>query len=126
MSSIKSQIIQIVNRIPVGKVMYFGQIGKLIVNKNQEESMIGSFVGVSGQVVGFVLSGMPQEEWSLLPWHRVVAKDGYISSLKLGTKGLIQKQLLLEENVSIIEDHVDMVKHLFEETTSDFTSDFLF
>jgi alkylated DNA nucleotide flippase Atl1 len=131
MPSVKAQIIEIVNKIPVGKVMYFGQIGKLILNKSQmnndkcdlispahwlsNELRYSSFAGVSGQVVGFVLSGMPQEEWSLLPWYRVVAKDGYISSLKLGAKGLIQKQLLLDEGVFITEDHVDMHKHLFEE-----------
>lgn len=114
MATIKIQIIQIVNQIPMGKVMYFGQIGKLVVNKNQTQEVSESFVGVSGQVVGFILSGMAQEEWNLLPWHRVVAKDGYISSLKLGAKGLIQKQLLLSENITVIEDHVDMTKHLFK------------
>jgi alkylated DNA nucleotide flippase Atl1 len=136
MPSIKAQIIEIINKIPSGKVMYFGQIGKLIVNKNfdsndnlkQSESAKGmttklaevQFTGVSGQVVGFVLSGMPSLEWNLLPWHRVVAKDGYISSLKLGAKGLIQKQLLLDEKVEITEDRVDMTKHLFEDSGADF------
>jgi methylated-DNA-protein-cysteine methyltransferase related protein len=114
MPSIKAQIIEIVNKIPCGKVMYFGQIGKLIVNKNQEVSLVNAFAGVSGQAVGFALSGMPQSQWNLLPWHRVVAKDGYISSLKLGAKGLVQKQLLLDEGVSIIEDRVDMIKHLYD------------
>jgi alkylated DNA nucleotide flippase Atl1 len=98
MSKIKSQIVKIVNNIPEGKVMNFG--------------MIGEIIGISGQVVGFMLSGMPQSEWGALPWHRVVAKDGYISSLKLGAKGLLQKQLLLNESVEIIEDHVNMSKHL--------------
>jgi methylated-DNA-protein-cysteine methyltransferase related protein len=101
MPNIKSQIIEIVNTIPEGKVMNFG--------------MIGDMIGISGQVVGFMLSGMPQSEWETLPWHRVVAKDGYISSLKLGAKGMIQKQLLLEENVEIIEDHVNMANHLFRQ-----------
>jgi alkylated DNA nucleotide flippase Atl1 len=122
MKSIKAQIIEIVNKIPHGKVMYFGQIGKLIVNQKQmemnqkpnKEQINEQFTGVSGQVVGFMLSGMPQEQWQLLPWHRVVAKDGYISSLKLGAKGLIQKQLLLEEGVTIVDDRVDMAIHLFE------------
>jgi alkylated DNA nucleotide flippase Atl1 len=127
MPSIKAQIIEIVNKIPIGKVMYFGQIGKLVVNQNQSfhlqpnqktatniDKNTKDFVGVSGQVVGFMLSGMPQDQWNLLPWHRVVAKDGYISSLKLGAKGLIQKQLLLSENVSIVDDKVDMAIHLFE------------
>lgn len=114
MPSIKEQIIKIVNKIPPGKVMYFGQIGKLIVNKNQEQNLIDIYAGVSGQVVGFVLSGMPADQWDLLPWYRVVAKDGFISSLKLGAKGLIQKQLLLDEGVTIVEDKVDMQKHLFD------------
>ena len=114
MPAIKAQIIEIVNKIPKGKVMYFGQVGKLIVNQGQD-----NFVGVSGQVVGFVLSGMPQEEWKLLPWQRVVAKDGFISSLKLGAKGLIQKQLLIDEGIEIIQDHVDMEKHLFQESETE-------
>jgi methylated-DNA-protein-cysteine methyltransferase related protein len=105
--TIKSQIIEIVSHIPEGKVMYFGQVGNLVLNSQD------SF-GISGQVVGFVLSGMPSSEWELLPWHRVVAKDGFISSLKLGAKGLIQKQLLLDEGVEIVEDRVDMTKHLFD------------
>lgn len=112
MPSIKAQIIEIVNTIPIGKVMYFGQIGKLIVSQQTSESE-SKFVGVSGQVVGFMLSGLSEDQWSLLPWHRVVAKDGYISSLKLGAKGLIQKQLLLGEQVMIINDKVDMDRHLF-------------
>ena len=115
MASIKSQIIEIVNRIPSGQVMYFGQVGKLVINGNQVKSITDNYAGVSGQVVGFVLSGMTQDQWSLLPWHRVVAKDGFIASLKLGAKGLLQKQLLLEENVTIVEDRVDMDKHLFVE-----------
>jgi methylated-DNA-protein-cysteine methyltransferase related protein len=98
MSVLKLKMIEIVNKIPFGKVMNFG--------------MIGDILGVSGQVVGFTLSGMPQSEWESLPWHRVVAKDGYISSLKLGAKGMIQKQLLLDENVEIVEDRVNMTKHL--------------
>jgi alkylated DNA nucleotide flippase Atl1 len=114
MPAVKAQIIEIVNQIPKGKVMYFGQIGKLVNNQHQDNQLVDTFVGVSGQVVGFVLSGMPQQEWRLLPWHRVVAKDGYISSLKLGAKGLIQKQLLLGEGVTIVEDHIDMATHLFE------------
>jgi methylated-DNA-protein-cysteine methyltransferase related protein len=99
MSDTKAKIISIVNTVPFGKVVNFG--------------LIGDMIGVSGQVVGFVLSGLPQAQWETLPWHRVVAKDGYISSLKLGAKGLIQKQLLLDEGVEINEDRVNMGKHLY-------------
>jgi alkylated DNA nucleotide flippase Atl1 len=67
---------------------------------------------LSGQVVGWILSGMTTEEWELIPWHRVVSKSGFISSLKLGYKGELQRQLLLEEGCNISGDQVDMTKHL--------------
>ncbi len=116
--SIKEQIIKIVNQIPFGKVMYFGQVGSQIVNKNYNFHE-QPYKGVSGQVVGFILSGMPSSQWYLLPWHRVVAKNGFISSLKLGAKGLIQKQLLLDEGVIITDNNVDMQKHLFVQSAGE-------
>jgi len=97
MSEIKMQIIKLVSSIPEGKIAYFGQIG--------------AECGVSGQVVGWILSGMPESEWSSCPWYRVVSKNGFISSLKLGTKGLIQKQVLLDEGYTLIGDSIDMQKH---------------
>ena len=105
MSNLKPQIIQIVKQIPENKVMYFGQIGQKL--------------GVSGQVIGWILSGMSQTEWDLCPWYRVVAKNGFISSLKLGAKGLIQKTLLEEEGYNIIGDCVDLHKHLWVEDNLD-------
>ena len=99
----KQKIIDLVNQIPAGRVTNFGSIGKQI--------------GISGQMVGWILSGMREDEWSICPWYRVVAKDGFISSLKLGTKGLLQKQLLETENYSFNDNCVDMSKHFwnFEE-----------
>lgn len=87
-------------RIPQSKVVYFGQIGER--------------VGVSGQIVGFVLSGMSVEESKGVPWYRVVAKNGFISALKLGSKGDIQKQKLTEEGYSILNDRVNMDIHLWD------------
>jgi alkylated DNA nucleotide flippase Atl1 len=95
----KQKVIDLVNTIPAGKVTNFGTIGKQI--------------GISGQMVGWILSGMREDEWSICPWYRVVAKDGYISSLKLGTKGLLQKQILQTEGYQFIEDCVDMGKHFW-------------
>ena len=81
--------------------MYFGQIA----NK----------IGTSPRTVGWIMSGLSQEECDSIPWYRVVAKDGYISSVKMGLKGQAQKQLLLTEKYLVIDDHVDMDKHLFFE-----------
>lgn len=89
----KEKIISAIQKIPLGKVTSYGYIGKQ--------------VGLSGYVVGFVLSSMTFEQSQSFPWYRVVRKDGYISSLKLGQKGLIQKNKLIEEGYTINNDIVD-------------------
>jgi methylated-DNA-protein-cysteine methyltransferase related protein len=108
-SQLKPQIIELVNQIPQGKVVNYGAIGDL--------------VGVSGQIVGWMLSGMPESEWSQLPWWRVIAKTGEISSLKLGMKGNRQIQLLEEEGVEVQNGVVDMAKyfHYFTSNQSEQT-----
>ena len=91
--TIKERVIEKVNNIPTGKTCSYGYVG--------------SQVGSSGWGVGIILSGMSVEECKLLPWHRVIRKDGYISSLKLGYKGVLQKELLELEGVIITNDFVD-------------------
>jgi methylated-DNA-protein-cysteine methyltransferase related protein len=98
----KEQVIKLVNQIPAGKVSTFGEIAKQIQDHK-----------ISAQMVGWILSGMKSEEWELCPWYRVVNKEGYISSLKLGTKGMVQKQTLLGEGYTLNEDNVDMQKHFW-------------
>ncbi len=97
---LKQKIIQLVTLIPANKVVYFGQIGERL--------------GISGLVVGFVLSGMTVNESAHVPWYRVVAKNGYISALKLGYKGEIQRSLLLKEGYSLENDKIDMSRHLWD------------
>ena len=96
----KQQIFEIVKQIPTKKVASFGQIGDR--------------VGVRGQVVGWILSGMKQEEWELIPWYRVVAKNGHIASMKLGFKGQLQKEILLQEGYELDQDTVNIEKHRWE------------
>jgi methylated-DNA-protein-cysteine methyltransferase related protein len=108
MPSPKEQVIELVKLIPQGKVTTFGEIAKYIQNHK-----------ISAQMVGWILSGMKSEEWDVCPWYRVVNKEGYISSLKLGTKGLVQKQILLGEGYTLIEDNVDMQTHFWSFSEGD-------
>lgn len=95
----KTKVFEIVKKIPQGKVAYYGQVAGL--------------VGIPPLVVGWILSGMNVSEYDLIPWQRVVAKNGYISTLKLGEKGLLQQQLLISEGYDLINgDTVNMQKHL--------------
>ena len=103
MTPLKAQIIEIVNQIPKGKVVSYAQVSNQITVQP-----------VRAQVVGWILSGMKPDEWSLCPWHRVVNQQGYITSLKLGGRGMLQIQLLADEGVEIINDFVDMKKYRWE------------
>jgi len=98
-SYLKQAILSVVKSIPENKVMYYGQIADL--------------VGTSPRIVGFIMNGLSKEEMELVPWQRVVAKDGYISSLKLGPKGNLHKKLLKKEGYIIDGDKVDMNEHLW-------------
>ena len=96
----KQRLIEIVTQVPTGKAVSYGQLGRIL--------------GVSGLIVGRILSSMPEEEWPLLPWWRVVAKDGYVASLKLGPKGIRQLDLLTQEGFDVQNERVDMIKHGYD------------
>ncbi|MBC7471914.1 MAG: MGMT family protein [candidate division SR1 bacterium] len=99
-STLKEKILGLVSKIPENKVTYFGYIAGI--------------VGSDARTVGWVLSGLNEAEMGQVPWYRVVAKTGFISALKLGPKGLRQKQILQEESYTLVGDSVDMGKHLWE------------
>ena len=101
MSELKESIVEFINTIPASKVVNYG--------------FVAEAVGTNARAVGWCLSGMAQGEWEDLPWWRVVAKDGFISALKvgMGEKGLLQKELLREENIEINQDRVNMAKHMW-------------
>lgn len=89
MSVIKETMIQIVNEIPEGEVSSYGAVAKEVLKRTKKE--------VSAQVIGWMLSRMADGEQYLLPRRRVVNKAGYISTLKLGERGLKQIGLLEKE-----------------------------
>lgn len=111
-SELKNKVFKAVKLIPEGKIAYFGQIA--------------NFIGSDARTVGWILSGMGVEEYELIPWYRVVAKNGFISSLKLGEKGLLQKQILLKESYQVVDDCVDMDLHSFSFTKDGQTNEVLF
>jgi alkylated DNA nucleotide flippase Atl1 len=67
---------------------------------------IGSLIGLSGFVTGKILNSFSEKEMESYPWYLVVNKQGYLSTLKLGFKGLEQKQLLQNLGITVEEDYV--------------------
>jgi alkylated DNA nucleotide flippase Atl1 len=101
--SLKNQVFDLVNSIPEGKVVYYGMVSNLLSQENQQI--------ITAQMIGWILSGMKEDEYDKCAWQRVVAKNGYISTLKLGGKGFLQIQLLENEGITVIDNTVDMLKY---------------
>lgn len=87
------QVYGLVETIPYGKVVSYGQIA----------AMLGAIN--SARTVGWALSGCPAD----LPWHRVVKADG---SLPKPDFADLQRALLESEGVAFQPDgRVDIRRH---------------
>ena len=101
----KREIFDIILTIPRGRVVSYGQVA--------EQLDIQYDIKTSGWIVGRTLSTMDEAEMVQYPWQRVINREWYISTLKLGRKWLIHKQLLEREWIEILNDTVDMKKYGF-------------
>ena len=91
--------IHIIQKIPIGSVMTYGQIA----------SLAGSQKGAR-QVVRILHSMSRKHE---LPWHRVVNSKGEIG-FKDESSFLLQKQYLGEEGINLtMEGRIDLTEYQF-------------
>ena len=95
------KIYEQVKRIPRGKVASYGQIALLAGNPRWS------------RVVGYALHVNPDPD--SIPCHRVVTKDGRLSPAFAFGGENIQRELLLDEGVSFVEDNrVDMKNYIWK------------
>jgi methylated-DNA-protein-cysteine methyltransferase-like protein len=83
----KSQVLAVVGAIPEGRVTTYGAIGR--------------HLKVTARQVAFVLARLTVEEAERLPWFRVVAANGVVSTTKLGAVGRKQIARLRAEGVVV-------------------------
>ena len=86
-TSPRSKVLVVVASIPEGRVTTYGTIGKRLK--------------LTARQVARVLSSLTSEESYELPWFRVVAANGAISTVKLGPVGRRQIERLRAEGVSV-------------------------
>jgi len=87
----KARVIAVMATIPAGRVTTYGAIGRRLKRTPRQ--------------VAFVLARLSEEESATLPWFRVVAANGIISTMKLGIVGHRQIQCLQMEGVSVNAGH---------------------
>jgi methylated-DNA-protein-cysteine methyltransferase-like protein len=87
-------IVDVILRIPRGKVATYGQIARL--------------AGLPGRARLVVWTLNSHRKHSELPWHRIINARGAIS-LPHGKGYEVQKELLLAEGVLFgVDDHIDL------------------
>lgn len=92
------KVYEAVRRIPRGSVASYGQIAEAVGNKRLS------------RVVGYALHVNPQP--GVVPCHRVVKRDGEVSSAFAFGGANRQVELLRAEDVEFVDDsHVDMARY---------------
>lgn len=96
----RERVVAIVAAIPEGRVATYGDIARHLHTGPRQ--------------VARVLATLTPEESAALPWFRVVAANGVISSTKAGTTGRRQRKKLRDEGVAVtpcykVEDFATLV-----------------
>ena len=92
-NALYERIYEVIAQVPRGMVASYGDIAAIVGG------------GCDARTVGYALGDMPPERADL-PWQRIVAKEGGIS-----TRGLQQRRLLEEEGVEFdAHDRVIMAR----------------
>jgi len=97
---LKARVLAVVAAIPEGCVTTYGTIAR--------------HLRVTPRQVAFVMARLTEEESEGLPWFRVVAAKGVVSSTKLGAVGRRQIERLQAEGVAVtprnkVEDFASIV-----------------
>lgn len=96
--SFKHEVIKIIQKIPRGKVTTYGTIATL------------SGLPRGGRLVGGILHFNTEKE--NLPWHRIINREGFISTKCLEHPKPLQKVLLLQEGIEVSKDFmIDLKKY---------------
>ena len=97
-ATFRERVLAIVGAVPHGRVVTYGQVADL-----------AGAPGAARQV-GNVLFGLRDREADDLPWQRVIAAGGRISTYKIGS-GELQRALLEAEGVVFdAEGRVDLAR----------------
>jgi methylated-DNA-protein-cysteine methyltransferase-like protein len=100
-----SRITLLVQKIPKGQVATYGQIAALAGNPR------------ASRMVGWALHSLPEKKLETVPWHRVINREGRISTTCLDHTAELQALLLKKEGIRVeLKDgnyYADLKKYLW-------------
>jgi len=103
----RQRVYEIVNEIPVGRVMTYGQIAEILGE------------GYTPRTVGFVMHAADTEN---VPWQRVINSQGACSTGRMTVPVNLQQQILESEGVKFNEkNHCDL--NVYRWSPDDFESE---
>ena len=94
------RVLEVVDRIPKGKVTSYGAIGKFLGLKS------------SARMVGYALNSTKYDE--IYPCHRVVNRKGELTGKMHFATPNLMRELLESEEIEFIGDAVNIKKHFWE------------
>lgn len=98
MSTLQSRVLELVERIPNGKVTTYAELARAIGKPR------------AWRAVANALARNPEP--MRIPCHRVVRSDGGLGGYKLGVK--LKGELLVREGIEIEVGRVNLGKHFFK------------
>lgn len=108
-SAFYEAVYAVVQRIPKGKVMTYGQIAAYLDNPR------------AARAVGYALKATGKRP---IPWQRVINRHGGISGKDLSERPVIQRKLLEAEGVAFdAEGRCSLKKHLWHPPDRDELND---
>lgn len=84
---VKEAVLAVVAAVPEGRVTTYGTVGR--------------HLGVTARQVASVMAHLTAEESAAVPWFRVVAANGVVSSMKLGAVGRRQVARLRADGTAV-------------------------
>src|SRR5947207_2896678 len=87
LARLKARVLTVVGAIPVARVTTYGLIARQL--------------RATPRQVAFVMARLTPDESQDLPWFRVVAANGVISTMKLGAVGRRQVERLRAEGIAV-------------------------
>ncbi len=91
-TSVKREVIDLVCRIPAGKVITYGGVA--------------FYIGGIARTIGWIMATLSEEEMLTIPWHRVIGANGTIPALKYGLRGDEQIRRLESEGFVWQKNHL--------------------